>query len=104
MWTTPKPVKLDNEELEDIWSWFTDWHDLDDGETPDLTDEDYESICNAIERLLGYVAYLKNVHEIVKELTSEVKSVKSDLIELKRKRTTTVKVDKNSPNHKRSRI
>jgi hypothetical protein len=60
MWTTPKPVKLDNQEIEDIWNWFTDWHDLNDGETPDLTEEDYESICNSIERLLGYVAYLKN--------------------------------------------
>jgi hypothetical protein len=68
--------------------------------------EDYEMICNSIERLIGYIANLKNVHGIVEELTHEMKSVKSDLIMLKdrkRKEASTSEIDQKIPNHKRFR-
>jgi hypothetical protein len=109
MWTTPNPVKLENEELKNVWSWFTDWHGFDDGDVPYLTEEDYEMICNSVKRLFDHIAYLENVHEnvheIAKQLASEIKLLKLDFTKLKdrkRKEVATPKVDENTPN-KRSR-
>jgi hypothetical protein len=87
MWDRPKPAKLSNEELEEIWDWYTEFVDSADGDIPELNGDEFRAMCEAIEDLLGHIAYLKDVHEIAKELTSHIESVKSDLIELKRKRT-----------------
>jgi hypothetical protein len=61
MWESPlKPKELDSEQLDDIWSWYKDWLDLNDGKMPDLDEEDFEMITNHIKDLFGYIAYLRS--------------------------------------------
>jgi hypothetical protein len=87
MWESPPPLKLDTKQLDNIWSWYTDWLDMHDGEMPDLDEEDFEMISSNIERLFGYIAFLKKTFERVKEMKVEMEAVKLEIHKFnKRKR------------------
>jgi prefoldin subunit 5 len=84
MWESPKPIVLDSQELDSIWSWYKDWVD---GEKPDLDEEDLEMIKNHIEDLFGYVAHLRRIYDDVEQVKDEMQTVKSAVQELKLHKT-----------------
>ncbi|KAF1953126.1 hypothetical protein CC80DRAFT_551829 [Byssothecium circinans] len=93
MWENPPPQKLHSEQLDDIWSWYTDWLDEHDGEMPDLVEEDFDMITTSIEQLLGYVAYLKEMNDAMVEMKDEMHTVKEEVRELKKRKRKSTRAD-----------